>query len=221
MAQGLRIADIRPTRRGRFSLYSEEGFLFSVDGETLAQSGVAVGDTLTAGQLDGLQRNSDTRKAKDKALRYLSLRAYASGELYEKLCRSFDGPAAAAAVAGMQQLGLLDDAAFARSRAACLQGQKKSLREIRARLLALGLERELVEQALEELAPDGQQQALRQLIEKQYAARLARGEGQKVLAALVRRGFAPGEARAALAEYTQGAEPCEEEGGEGPWLSSP
>ena len=54
---------------------------------------------------------------------YLALRSYGSQELYEKLCMKFDTPSSAAAVAEMQRLGLLDDAAFARARArhlACL-----------------------------------------------------------------------------------------------------
>lgn len=45
------------------------------------------------------------------------------GELYQKLCRSFDPHSAAAAVAKMQELNLLDDAGFARRRAAELLAQ--------------------------------------------------------------------------------------------------
>ena len=103
------LSDIEPTRRGRFALFANGEFLFSVDGETLRKHRLEVGGTLSAAQLDALREASDTRAAKDKALVYLSLRSYGSAELYEKLCRSFDERTAAAAVAEMVRLELLDD----------------------------------------------------------------------------------------------------------------
>ena len=41
------ITRIQKTRLGRFSLYGEEGFLFSLDSETYFSCGVEEGDTLT------------------------------------------------------------------------------------------------------------------------------------------------------------------------------
>ena len=134
-----RITAVERTRRGRFSIFADGEFLFSVDAETLAKSGLAEGDELSEAEIEDLRGNSDTRRAKDKALTFLSLRAYGSAELYDKLCRSFDEHTAAAAVAEMTRLDLLDDAEFARRRAAYLHGQRKSLWEIRQKLLALGL----------------------------------------------------------------------------------
>ena len=206
MPGSLRITDIRPTRKGRFSLFSGDEFLFSVDGETLAKSGVEIVTQLTGAQLEQLQAHSDTRKAKDKALQYLSLRTYGSSELYAKLCRSFDEPTAAAAMAEMDRLGLLDDEEFARRRAVYWQGQQKSLREIRAKLLALGLGRELVDRTMADLTPEDEATALRRLVEKQYRTRLARGEAEKVLAALARRGFSPRLARTVVREFLAGTE---------------
>ena len=45
------ITRIQKTRLGRFSLYGEEGFLFSLDSETYFSCGVEEGDTLTDGDL--------------------------------------------------------------------------------------------------------------------------------------------------------------------------
>ncbi|MBC5581030.1 RecX family transcriptional regulator [Anaerofilum sp. BX8] len=195
-----RITAVERTRRGRFSIFADGEFLFSVDAETLAKSGLAEGDELSEAEIEDLRGNSDTRRAKDKALTFLSLRAYGSAELYDKLCRSFDEHTAAAAVAEMTRLDLLDDAEFARRRAAYLHGQRKSLWEIRQKLLALGLDRGLVEDALAGL-PQDEGGAIRGVIEKQYLSRLARGETEKVVAALARRGFSAREARAAVAEF--------------------
>lgn len=203
MTDELRVTDLNPTRRGRMSLFVNGEFQFSLDLETLAKSGLSVGDTLSQSALADLREQSDERRAKDKALNYLSLRAYGSAELSQKLCRVFDEDTAGAAVAEMARLGLLDDEAFARRRAAWWQQQGKSTRDIRAKLLALGLPRDLIDAALGSLAGDADEAALRRVIEKQYLAKLARGEREKVLAALARRGFSPRLARAVLADYTQ------------------
>lgn len=88
---------------------------FPIDGETMVKNHVREGAALDAASLEALKEQSDTRKAKDKALGYLSLRDHASGELYDKLCRKFDARSAAAAVAEMQRLGLINDENFART----------------------------------------------------------------------------------------------------------
>ena len=126
------ISRIAKTKQGRFSLFDENGdFLFSIDGETMVKNHVREGAALDAASLEALKEQSDTRKAKDKALGYLSLRDHASGELYDKLCRKFDARSAAAAVAEMQRLGLINDENFARHRAKYLADQNRSPREIR------------------------------------------------------------------------------------------
>ncbi len=204
MTDELRVTDLNPTRRGRMSLFVGGEFQFSLDLETLAKSGLSVGDTLSQSALADLREQSDERRAKDKALNYLSLRAYGSAELLQKLCRVFDEDTAGAAVAEMARLGLLDDEAFARRRAAWWQQQGKSTRDIRTKLLTLGLPRALIDDALASLSGDADEAALRRVIEKQYLAKLARGEREKVLAALARRGFSPRLARTVLAEYALG-----------------
>ena len=165
------ISRIAKTKQGRFSLFDENGdFLFSIDGETMVKNHVREGAALDAASLEALKEQSDTRKAKDKALGYLSLRDHASGELYDKLCRKFDARSAAAAVAEMQRLGLINDENFARHRAKYLAGQNRSPREIRRRLAEKGIDRDAVDAALAELAPD-ETQACRALIEKNYGIR--------------------------------------------------
>jgi len=134
------ISRIAKTKQGRFSLFDENGdFLFSIDGETMVKNHVREGAALDAASLEALKEQSDTRKAKDKALGYLSLRDHASGELYDKLCRKFDARSAAAAVAEMQRLGLINDENFARHRAKYLADQNRSPREIRRRLAEKGI----------------------------------------------------------------------------------
>ena len=202
---------IETTRRGRCALFGDGEFLFSVDPETLAKSGLCEGDALDEQTLARLREQSDLRAAKDRALLLLSGRDHGAQELYQKLCRSFDGHTAAAAVAEMQRLGLLDDAAFARRKAESLAARHKSRREIAAKLAALGLDRELIADALDALdTGEGEQAAIRPLLERQYRGKLAAGGREKVLAALVRRGFRTRDAIAAVDRFLA------EEGLDGP-----
>ena len=134
-------------------------------------------------------------RALDKAMDYLALRDHAAGELYQKLCRKFDAHSAAYAVARAGELGLLNDAGFARRRAAELLRKRKSRREILNDLSAKGIDRDTAAEVVEELFAedeDGENPELataRALVERQYAAKLAAGKRDQVAAALVRRGF--------------------------------
>ena len=164
----------------------------------------SAGKPVSAGEVDTLSRLD--RKAVDKAMDLLGVRDHAAGELYHKLCRKFDAHSAAAAVAKMQELDLLDDAAFARRRAAELMRKRKSRRAILEDLAAKGIDRDTAVQAVEELyAPDEQEDPelanACALVERHYAAKLADGKWQQVAAALARRGFSRAVIRQALDRY--------------------
>lgn len=196
------ITRIQKTRLGRFSLYGEEGFLFSLDSETYFSCGVEEGDTLTDNDLAALREKSDARKAKDKALQYLSLRLYGEQELYDKLCLKFDGPTSAAAVAEMVRLELLDDARFAAQKAAWLKTRHKSRREAQRQLAEKGVDRNLIDEALDEVYGDGdEREEIDRLIRRSYAAKLEYGKRDAVYAALCRRGFSPRTVREALNDW--------------------
>ena len=192
---------VETTRRGRCALFGDGEFLFSVDPETFAKSGLAEGDTLEEETLARLREQSDLRAAKDRALLLLSGRDHGAQELFQKLCRSFDDHTAAAAVAEMQRLGLLDDAAFARRKAESLAAKHKSRREIAAKLASIGIDRPLIEQALSSIAREDETETIRPLLERQYRSKLAAGGREKVLAALVRRGFRTSDAIAAVDRF--------------------
>ena len=207
------VSRISETKRGRFALFDEEGeFLFSVDGETLHHHHIREGCALDGAALASLREDSDARRAKDKALRLLSVRSHASQELYEKLCRDFDAPTAAAAVAEMDRLGLLDDESFARSYAQRLASQNKSARQIIEKLVARGIGRDLAESVTGELADECAGACLA-LVRRSYRSRLAADGREKVLAALARRGFPYGEAKDAVERVLTELEEESEYGG--------
>lgn len=190
-----RLTQIKETKKGRLALFFDGEFAFSLDEDTFADAGLHQDDELEDWQIEELRKKSETRRALDKAMDYLSLRDHAEGELYQKLCRKFDAHSAAYAVARAGELGLLNDAAFARRRAAELLRKRKSRREIMNDLNAKGIDRDTAAAAMEELfaeTEDGESPELataRALVERQYAAKLAAGKRDQVAAALARRGF--------------------------------
>lgn len=200
-----RLTQIKETKKGRLALFLDGEFVFSLDEDTFARANLHEGDDLEPWQVEELRKQSDTRRALDKAMDYLSLRDHASGELYQKLCRKFDEHSAAYAVARAGELGLLDDAGFARRRVAELLRKRKSRREILRDLAAKGIDRDTAAQAVEALydaAPEGEDPELataRALVERQYAAKLAAGKREQVAAALARRGFSHAVIREVLA----------------------
>ena len=210
------LTQIKETKKGRMALFFDGEFAFSLDADTFAKADLHEEDLLEEWQIEDLRKESDCcrasnyvgfiRRALDKAMDYLSLRDHAAGELYQKLCRKFDEHSAAYAVARAGELGLLNDADFARRRAAELLRKRKSRREILLDLTAKGIDRDTVAEAVEALyaeADDGEDPELanaRALVERHYAAKLAAGKRDQVAAALARRGFSHSVIRAALAE---------------------
>ena len=197
------ITAVKETKRGRLALFVDGEFAFSLDPETFADADLHEEDEIESFRLEELRRQSDTRKAVDRALDILALRDHAAGELYQKLCRKFDPHSAAAAVAKAEELGLLNDADFARRRAAELMRKRKSRREVVQDLAAKGIDRDTAAQVLEELyapedGPDPEVAAACALVQRQYARKLAEGKRPQVMAALARRGFSYAVIRTAL-----------------------
>ena len=190
---------ITETKRGRYALFFDGEFAFSLDEDTFAACALHAGDELTEAEIYDLRQKSDARRALDKAMDLLALRDHAAGELYQKLCRKFDPHTAAAAVAKTGELGLLDDVGFARRRAAELLRKRKSRREILQDLAVEALRPEDAAEAGED--PD--LASARALVARQYARKLAEGKTQQVMAALARRGFSHSVIKAAVGEAVE------------------
>ena len=203
-----RLTQIKETKKGRLALFLDGEFAFSLDEDTFAAAALHQDDELEDWQIEELRKKSETRRALDKAMDYLSLRDHAAGELYQKLCRKFDAHSAAYAVARAGELGLLNDVSFARRRAAELLRKRKSRRAILDDLHAKGIDRGAAAEAVEALfaqsEEDGEENPelanARALVERHYAAKLAQGKWQQVAAALARRGFSHSVIRQALAD---------------------
>lgn len=197
------LTQISETKKGRYALFFDGEFAFSLDAGTFADADLHQDDELEPWQIEELRKKSDTRRALDKAMDFLALRDHAAGELYDKLCRKFDPHSAAAAVAQVGELGLLNDEDFARRRAAELLRKRKSRREILLDLNKKGIDRDTAAAVVEALGDEEEDPDLasaRALVQRQYASRLAQGKEPQVAAALARRGFSHAVIRTVLAE---------------------
>ena len=156
------------------------------------------------------EKSADPAECRARALALLTGRDYASAELYEKLCVRFAPEAAAQAVAGLVEAGLLDDARYAEAKARAMQRARKSRLAAALALRGKGLIDEEIDAALDaayapdETGADPELDAARALVAGPYRAKLAAGRRDLVAAALARRGFPHRVIRQALDEAAEG-----------------
>ncbi len=193
----IKITDITKTKKGFNALFCDNGFLFSVDDMLLIQEKITIGSCFTQQELSLLYEKSTTTKAVSKAYNLLSYRSHSRKELYDKLCRNFDSDCANAACDKMEELGLINDEEYCKAKAEYLINVKKcSLSETRAKLLTLGINKDIIECCIDLYSEETQAENLRILIEKKYRSKL--DNPQKVIASLMRKGFGYREIKAAL-----------------------
>ena len=192
-----------PRKKGLVALFIDGEYAVSVDAETFALSGLKPGAELSDERLHGLIRESDARRAREKALYLLEHRAHSQKELAEKVSRVASREAAEEAARHLAEIGLVDDGEYARSLAAELFEHKGfSASRVRYELLKKGIDRGLAEQIAAEAAPDPAR-AIQKLIEKKYARLLGDEKGRRrAAAALQRLGYRWDDIRSALREFT-------------------
>lgn len=197
MLNSIKITDITKTKKGFNALFCDNGFLFSVDDLLLIQEKIEPGSCFTQQELNLLYEKSNTTKAVSKAYNLLSYRSHSKKELYTKLCKTFDGDCAKAACDKMEELGLIDDFEYCKAKTEYLIMTKRcSLSETRLKLLTLGINKDIIESCIDMYSEDTQADNLRTIIEKKYRSKL--DNPQKVIAALMRKGFGYYEIKSAL-----------------------
>ena len=192
-----RITALKETKRGRMAVFFDGEFDFSVDDETLLRHDLKVGKRLDERAYEQLREQTQYQKAKEKAFSLLSRRAYASAQLRQKLEGDFPPDCIDRVMERCAELGLIDDLDYAQRAARDLVHLKHySLSRVRQELAHRGIGQNEIEDALELFADYDERQALRQLLEKKYAASLREEKGRRrAFSALVRLGYDPGEIR--------------------------
>lgn len=159
-----------PRRHRLTQLFIDGEPAVKVDTETFLRSGLRPGDALTDEELHELLSASDARRANEKALYLLEHRDHSKKELAEKIARTAASrEAAQAAARRMEELGLVDDEAYARRRAKELFTRKRygPLR-VRQELREKGIDSGMIDELLAEYGEEQQLENLRQVLEGKY-----------------------------------------------------
>jgi regulatory protein len=167
----------------------------AVPRELVDHEQLVVGREIDPGLQARLGAAADAEAAYRTALRVLEIRSFAQGDLTRRLLRKgHPRPAVDAALQRVHELGLLDDAAYARTyvqtRAARGRGPLRLTRD----LLSMGVERSLIDHALQAEWPEGSDQtAVPLALARKRAGQLGglprQTKRRRVVAYLARRGF--------------------------------
>jgi regulatory protein len=203
----MEITAIEPRRKGFSALFLDGEHAVNIDTETLLKSGYRLGQEISDEELYQLIQSSEERRANEKALYLLEHRSHSKRELVEKIRRTSSPEAAQQAADRMEELGLIDDIAYARRYAGELFRRKKlSASRVVYELTQKGIDKELAQELAEELSPDPTE-AILSIVERKYPTCL---EDEKTMrrcvAALQRMGYRFDEIRSAISLYGENLE---------------
>ena len=194
----MRVTEIRPRRKQLSALYLDGEYTASIDTKTLLEQRVDVGCELDDDDLQELISLSDENRAKEKALRLISYRSHSKKELTEKIRRTSTDEAAQKAADRMEELGLVNDGDFARRYAEQLLTIKHmSKRGAAMELQRKGIDRDMIEETLDEIEVDPREQIV-EFLSKKYKNLDDEKIKRRAIAALRRLGYGWEDIRSAL-----------------------
>lgn len=186
----MKITSASRTKRGNIAVYADEEFLFSVQESAWLDSGLCVGDETDEDTLNALLGASQYAAAKRRALNMLSARSYTKKQLCDRLARSHDRENAALAADRMEELGLVNDADYARRFAEELFFERRyARRRIRWEMQKRGISREDADNALEAFADADDLSRAVELLEKKYTILETDADIRRAAALLERYGY--------------------------------
>lgn len=181
----------------RKNIYVDGRFALGIGAETLLLFGLRTGDDIGPEKLKAITAAEGLNSAKNAALRFLSHRARSEREVRDKLReKEFSDEEISKTLDELRALGLLDDAAFARSfiRHQLALRPKGKLALMR-QLLMLGVQKNVIEEAFSEVFQQTSQEDAARVAATKFLkkSRLSRANSalvkQKLAAFLGRRGF--------------------------------
>ena len=197
----MRITRIESQKKNpsRKSIYADGAYVAGVSEETLFRSALRTGDEITVERLKTLVKLEETSSAKRVALRFLAHRPRTRKEVRNKLReKEFGEDDINFTLDTLQRAGLINDGAFARMYirdALAAKSTGKIL--LKRKLLMMGVEKTIVESALQETLGGGDEEASaleagRKFLKKSATPRSATERGKlrnRLASFLGRRGF--------------------------------
>lgn len=203
------VSEILKDKKHLMKLTLDDGSEIFLDKDICSQKALKKGTAISEEELKALKYESEYARAKSRALWYLDRSDHTEKALFDKLVRAgFDKKACAAVIGRFVELGLIDDRRYAENFAERCNESNISSREALHKMLQKGVSYDMAREVLNELDTDEISQ-IKNLIEKKYSYKLTLPNGgQKVFAALARKGFSYSSIRQVLNEYI--SEMCEE-----------
>lgn len=200
------LTDIKQQKRSaeRYSLYIDNRYSFSLSDLELSNSGLRVGRELSDDEVLQWQSRAIEAKAYNAAIGQLSYRRRSQKEIADYLKRKeYDADIVANVITRLENLGLVDDAAFAKAWIADRQLLRpRSRRTLQTELMQKGIDRETISAALSLVTETSQLDILTGLIERKRK-QSAYAEPQKLVAYLARQGYGYDQIKKALARLDE------------------
>lgn len=186
----MEITDISKTKQGRYALFIDNEFLFSIHIDILVAHNIKVSDKISIEKLEQIREESDFKLSKEKALTLLSYREYTSSQLIKKLSQKVDTHIAEKTAHRMCELGLINDESYAIRCANTLATCKSySKRRIKQELFHRGLSKEIVEEIAQTMEVD-ERASIAKIVNTKYSKYLIDDKGtNKTINALARLGY--------------------------------
>ena len=195
------VTEIIKKEDGRCQIFVDDEYALTLDVKDFLTSGLKPGVDVTERELSVLLAKFEYRKAKEKALSFLSMREYSKKAMTDKLSERFDRRISAKVVEKLEEAELINDQSYGERLVVHFQEVRGfSRRRLRQELYKRGLQKPLIDELLEEEIDETE--LAYSLISSKYSYRINEENGrQKVAAALARQGFDYDDIRAAVSRF--------------------
>ena len=186
-------------RGSKIHLLLDDEYQITTDVNFWAENYIKDGTDITDEEWNTLVDKINYRKAFNKCADFLSRRDHSVKELREKLLRTVDEASAEKAIERFEELGYLDDEKFARNYAEHLFKNKNySNNHVKQELYKKGISRDIVAGIIDDSEIDSVENIITIINKKYYSKLNAENGKEKVVAALMRKGFSYGDIKSAF-----------------------
>lgn len=205
----MKIVSLTEKRKNLTAICFEDGSEYLVDSDLVTTENLSVSREIE--NIETLLFQSDFKRAKSRALWYLSRSDHSKKALADKLIKGgFSKKSVDLAMMRMEELGLINDETLAIRLNEYFSSQKMSKKEIYHKLILKGIEKELAKDIVF-CDDESESEKIKELLKTKYSSKLDSEENiKKVYASLVRKGFSFSDIKEALKIYSEELENSED-----------
>lgn len=200
----MKITDIVKAKGNRYTIYVDDEYWYILDVEIIAKNHLKRMLEVDEDFLEDIMMQAERRKAQERAYYLLGYRDHSKKELYDKLLKSARPEIANDVVNMVEEQGFLDDEDYAGKLARYYMKSKKwGAKRAYYEMLKRGIDKEIINIAIDECDVDYIEN-IKAIIDKKYYDCLDDYKGkQKLIAALMRLGYAYDDIKTAISEYNE------------------